>query len=96
MDWPKIARTSSSFLALPVTKVIGRDNTSPEVVALAAAAISAGVFFCFVQQEVEQLFNDKIRDLLYNIVLFFWIILDKELDSAKLQVATKPEDTNGD
>jgi hypothetical protein len=37
MEFPKMARTSSSFLALPVTKVTGRDNTKPD--ALAAAAI---------------------------------------------------------
>lgn len=35
IEFPRIARTSSSFLALPVTKVTGRESTSP----LGAAAI---------------------------------------------------------
>ena len=32
MEFPKIARTSSSFLALPVTKVTGRGNTKPDAI----------------------------------------------------------------
>lgn len=37
MDWPKMYRTSSSFLALPVTKVTGRERINPDAEAPAAA-----------------------------------------------------------
>ena len=39
MEWPKMDRTSSSFLALPVTKVTGRERIKPDADAAAAAAI---------------------------------------------------------
>lgn len=44
MDWPKIARTSSSFLALPVTNVTDRDTSKPEAFAAAAAAAISAAF----------------------------------------------------
>ena len=34
MELPKMARTSSSFLALAVTKVTGRDSTNPRAAAI--------------------------------------------------------------
>jgi len=37
MEWPKMARTSSSFLAFPVTKVTGRGRTNPEAADFIAA-----------------------------------------------------------
>lgn len=43
IDWPNMALTSSSFLALPVTNVTGRDTSIP-VPALAAAML---LFFAF-------------------------------------------------
>jgi hypothetical protein len=38
--WPKIARTSSSFFAFPVTNVSGRDTTTPDAAFAAAISIA--------------------------------------------------------
>lgn len=45
MDWPKMARTSSSFLALPVTKVTDRETTTPDAAFAATAAIFQNAIF---------------------------------------------------
>jgi hypothetical protein len=52
MEFPKMARTSSSFLALPVTKVTGRDIIKAD--ALAAAAILPRFLFLLFGFDKEE------------------------------------------
>lgn len=61
MDWPKIARTSSSFFELPVTNVTGRDRTGPDPTTL-AAAILRSFSPLFLRSPKGKDFDGKLRE----------------------------------
>ncbi|WVY97435.1 hypothetical protein V8G54_029586 [Vigna mungo] len=77
MEFPKMARTSSSFLAFPVTKVTGRDRTNP-----LAAAISQ-ISFAF--SGIKSLNSEKIRETHYKKYISFPIFLH-EHDKSEVEL----------
>jgi hypothetical protein len=54
MEFPNMARTSSSFLALPVTKVTGRDTIKPDALAAAAAIVPRFLLLLFGFEKGEK------------------------------------------